>query len=246
VNHDVFVVEKTPIAGQEALEDRCEQVKELISSFATSWFVEFAGMPRSGKSGCIKIVEHFLDRNGFAVLAPSEGAIRLPDFIKDSGDLLAYNVWTATYAIREILEGRFRRPNKYDFVILDRGLFDAMAWFHLLENKKKLEEDERKFMTEFMRVSHWSALIKQVFLLFCSPEKSIQREFKDKLTTKHGATTNETFLKELCVVYKEVKNCYSEDFRKIIEIDTDSLDQKQVAFLIVKNIFDDVESEKEA
>lgn len=225
-----------------ALEERCYSVKNRIGEFASPWFVEFAGLPRAGKSTAIETVGHFLERNNFFVLAPTEGATRVPEFIKE-GSLIAYNVWTATYAIREILEGRYYRgPHKYDIVLLDRGLFDAMAWFHHLENDNKLTADERKFMTKFVRVNHWSAPIKQVFLFLCSPEQSQEREFKNKLTKKHGTTTKEKFLKKLRAVYDNCQECYRDEFN-IIRIETDSISPSQVAFQVIQDIFDGIESQ---
>jgi hypothetical protein len=72
-----------------ALDARCESVKNKIAGFASPWFVEFAGMPRAGKSGCISIVTHYLRRQKFSVFAPSEGASRLPDFVRNTNDLIA-------------------------------------------------------------------------------------------------------------------------------------------------------------
>ena len=224
------------------LESRCIAVREKIRAFASPWFVEFAGIPRAGKSGCIDIVDHFLQRNGFSVLSPSEGASRIPEFIKDSEDLIAYNAWTATYAIREILEGLyFKGPYKYDVVLLDRGLFDATAWFHYLEDAGKLTEEERKFMTKFVRVDHWRSAVKQVFLFRCTVEVSQEREFKDKLTEKHGATTRTSFLNDLLRVYESAESCYGDEFT-IFRIQTDSTDPKRVASEVLQRMFDAVES----
>ena len=80
-------------------------------------FVEFAGTPKSGKSTCIDTVNHFFRRLGYKILAPTEGASkRTPYYLKD--DYVAFNAWSATYALTHILEGRYG-TDEYHIVILD-------------------------------------------------------------------------------------------------------------------------------
>src|SRR5262245_9593829 len=79
-------------------------------------FIEFSGSPKSGKSTCIDIVHHFFRRVGFKVLAPTEGASkRTPYYLKD--DLVAFNAWSACYALTHVLEGLYQ-SDKYDLAIL--------------------------------------------------------------------------------------------------------------------------------
>ena len=86
-----------------------EEALSLLDSMALDHplFVEFAGTPKSGKSTCIDTVSHFFRRLGYNVLAPTEGASkRTPYYLKD--DLVAFNAWSATYALTHILEGPLR------------------------------------------------------------------------------------------------------------------------------------------
>ena len=104
-------------------------------------FVEFSGSPKSGKSTCIEIVRHFFRRHRIKVLAPAEGASRrTPYYLKD--DLMAFNTWSASYALMHVLEG-LHGSDRYALAILDRGLFDALAWFELLAQQGKISSDER-------------------------------------------------------------------------------------------------------
>src|SRR5438445_9618618 len=85
-------------------------------------FIEFAGTPKSGKSSCIDSVVHFFRRMNYVVLAPSEGASRrTPYYLRN--DLIAFNTWSASYALTQIMEGLYH-SDRYDVVVLDRGLFD--------------------------------------------------------------------------------------------------------------------------
>jgi hypothetical protein len=132
-------------------------------SLSRPLFVEFAGTPKSGKSTCIDTVNHFFRRLGYTVLAPTEGASkRTPYYLKDN--LVSYNAWSATYALTHILEGRYG-TDQYQLVIMDRGLFDALAWFELLKARTQVTEQECATIQDFLLIDHWRALVD---IVFCS------------------------------------------------------------------------------
>ncbi len=223
-----------------ALEARCKRVRDDIDGMAHPWFVEFAGMPRSGKSSCISIIEHFLRRNGFSVLAPFEGARHAPQALRD--DLVLYNTWTATYAIRQILEGvYFRSPGKYHFVLLDRGLFDATAWFHLLEARKTIAVADRRALNRVLRLDAWRKYVKLIFVFVVKPKTALARELEHKLSTKPGLVLEASFLKELRKAYAIATECYAEDF-PLYKVQTDGLTEQQVAHGVIDEIFRAVEN----
>jgi predicted ATPase len=226
-----------------ALESRCSGVKSILEGFASPWVVEFAGLPRAGKSGCIAAVEHLLRRNGISVLTPFEGAGRAPEHLKD--DLVAYNAWTAMYAIQQILEGSVRSEKdsrRYEVVLLDRGLFDATAWLHLFEAREQLEDkDHQKTFTDFLRLKKWLSLVRQVFVFFCSPATALERELRGKLSGKPGRVVSEAFLGELRAAYEKACGCYEDDF-DIATLETDGADQQAVAYAVVCRFFDAIES----
>ena len=156
-----------------------EEALSLLDSMALDHplFVEFAGTPKSGKSTCIDTVSHFFRRLGYNVLAPTEGASkRTPYYLKD--DLVAFNAWSATYALTHILEGRFG-ADKYHLVIMDRGIFDALAWFELLKTQNSVTEAECSTIQEFLLINHWQELVDVVFLFQTDPATSLERENRD-------------------------------------------------------------------
>jgi thymidylate kinase len=224
----------------DELQKRCIKALEHVRGFAAPWIIEFSGLPRAGKSECISIIEHLLRRNNFKVLAPSEGAMHAPEYLKAS--LTEYNAWTAMYAIKQILEGYyFGKPDRhYDIVLLDRGLFDATAWFHYLENDGRLIEDDRKALTGTVRIPAWKNLLKQVFVFFCEPQTSIERELKTKLTKKAGTVFKTPFLNKLKDAYEKAINCYAEDFL-IRRINTENKGAQNIAYEVSNLIFDDID-----
>jgi hypothetical protein len=225
------------------LEGRCTNIKEALADFASPWVVEFAGLPRAGKSGCIAAIEHLFRRNGVSVLTPLEGAGRAPERLKE--DLVAYNAWTALYAIEQILEGSARwgegLQRRYEIVLLDRGLFDAIVWLHLFEERGELEDkNHRKTFSAFLRLKKWSNLVRQVFVFFCSPEEVLKRELYGKLTDKHGRVVSRPFLRQLRSVYKRVCDSYKDDFA-IATVKTDAVDVQAVAFAVANHIIKAIE-----
>ena len=180
-------------------------------------FVEFSGTPKSGKSTCIDIVSHFFRRVGFNVLAPTEGASkRTPYYLRN--DLVAFNTWSAAYALTHILEG-LHHSDRYHLAILDRGLFDALAWFQLLENNKQICVEERKTIQNFIALEKWRAVIDAVFLFTADSTTSMERENADKLIEEPGRTMNPEFLDSLNKAYSMVRDTYGEKF-KITDINT--------------------------
>ena len=160
---------------------------------------------------------------------------------------MAYNAWTATYAIQQILEGLARseqdsRP-RYDVILLDRGLFDATAWLQLFESKGQLEdENHRKTFTDFLRLKKWLLQVKQVFVFFCSPTAALERErLRGKLSTKPGRVISSPFLVELRAAYAKACDCYQDDF-DLATLETDGVDQQAVAYAVTARIFEVLES----
>ena len=202
-------------------------------------FVEFAGTPKSGKSTCIDTVNHFFRRLDYKVLAPTEGASkRTPYYLKD--DFVAFNTWSAAYALTHILEGR-HGSDQYDLVIMDRGLFDALAWFELLRVRGEVAETECSIIHDFLLVDHWRQLIDIVFLFKTDPPTSLKRENSDKLVVQPGRAMNDEFLRELNEAYQSISSKYAAQFSPVYEVDTggDSATTPQsTAFEVAKNIID--------
>ena len=181
-------------------------------------FVEFSGTPKSGKSTCIDIVSHFFRRVGFNVLAPTEGASkRTPYYLRT--DLVAFNTWSASYALTHILEG-LHHSDRYHLAILDRGLFDALAWFQMLETRGDFAPEDKQKVQDFIRIGHWREVIDSVFLFTADPETSMERENRDKLIDEPGSTMNTDFLNNLNKAYDEVRELYAADFKNFNYIDT--------------------------
>ena len=207
-----------------------------LNPLARPVFVEFSGTPKSGKSTCIDIVSHFFRRVGFNVLAPTEGASkRTPYYLRS--DLVAFNTWSASYALTHILEGMYH-SDKYHLAILDRGLFDALAWFQLLESNNEILSEVRATIQNFIAIEKWRSVIDAVFLFTADSTTSMERENADKLIDEPGRAMNPEFLNSLNQAYRTVRNAYGDMFR-ITYINTsnnESTNAKETAAQIADSI----------
>ena len=231
--------------GEAQLQELQAAARELGDKLSSERpiFVEFAGTPKSGKSTCIDTVNHFFRRLDYKVLAPTEGASkRTPYYLKD--DFVAFNTWSAAYALTHILEGRFG-SDQYQLVIMDRGLFDALAWFELLRAKGDVTEEDCTVIQSFLLVGHWRQLVDAVFLFKTDPATSLVRENSNKLIEEPGRAMNPEFLRDLNDAYQSISSKYSEQFRSVYEVDTGGAQDttpQSTAFEVVKRIIDHIRS----
>ena len=211
------------MAQPEDLQVRAANVRKAnpLDSRERPVFVEFAGTPKSGKSTCIEIVSHFFRRARFKVLAPAEGASRrTPYYLKD--DWMAFNTWSASYALMHVLEGRYG-SDQYDLAILDRGLFDALAWFEFLATREKITNQVRDQVQDFLLIEHWRSVIDAVFLFKTDATTAMERENSDKLIDERGSMMNEDSIAELNAAYEAVRERYASQFKRVEIIDTGNL-----------------------
>jgi thymidylate kinase len=205
------------------INDLRERAKNVLSKldrdeYQRPLFIEFSGSPKSGKSTCIDIVAHFFRRMEFRVLAPTEGASkRTPYYLKN--DLIAFNTWSACYALTHVLEGLYH-ADKYHIAILDRGLFDALAWFDLLSADGTMANTDCEKVQNFLIMDKWLSAIDFVFLFRADPVTSMERENADKIIEDFGRAMNPPFLGSLNAAYDRVHGKYGSVFSNFEIIDT--------------------------
>ena len=201
------------MAHDPELKQRAESVLQHIKQASTSapLFVEFAGTPKSGKSSCIEIVRHFFRRVGFRVLAPTEGASRrTPSYLKNN--LPAFNTWSACYALTHVLEGQHDIEDRYQIAFLDRGLFDALAWFELLQTDGEISANELNVIQHFLSLERWRSSIGIVFLFTTDPDTAMKREHAHTLIDDSGRAMNRSFLRRLNEAYESVSERFKDDY----------------------------------
>lgn len=105
-----------------------------------SFIVEFAGMPKAGKSSAIESVRQFFSHGHatsrwkdagewinlrYQVHTPAEGvSLRTPAMLRDNSR--DFNTWAGAYGLQELIRAGHDGYN--DLVVLDRGPWDAGCW----------------------------------------------------------------------------------------------------------------------
>ncbi len=157
--------------------------------------VEFMGMPKSGKTTQLELLETILKHEKkYNVRGIFEGA-RISPLDKD--DRFLYNTWSFHNTTNKIMEAR----NKCcDYVLVDRGVYDHLAFTDALyksgDISKKQWQSQIKYFNEFTNLHDC------VFVFMLSPLDSMERENKNHMFS--GRVMNMDFLSKLHDSYQEI------------------------------------------
>ena len=137
--------------------------------------IEFAGTPKAGKTTTLSAVNAFLKRCGFKVQVVVERASICPIRDKKHSN---FNIWTACTTLAQILEKTQIPPRVDDpeILILDRGLFDSIAWLEMMERLARIRREEREIAERFLLLPDWRKRISGVVVMTASPAHAMERE----------------------------------------------------------------------
>ena len=160
---------------KSTLQQRAEAAAERFRVARKPVVVEFAGVPKAGKSTTLGQVHAFLKRCGFRVEVVVEHASICPIRDKKHAN---FNVWTACTTLSQLLE-KTQIPSRTgdpDVLLLDRGLFDAVNWFTVMERLARIRGAERELIERFLLMDEWRKRITGVIVMTASPADSMKRE----------------------------------------------------------------------
>lgn len=202
--------------------------------------IEFCGSPKSGKSTTISSLNIFLKRNNFKTVVLSERASVCPVSKKTHP---FFNIWTLTSAIAELIGYISADKDRYDIIIADRAIFDALCWFEWLNSNDNnhnpyLDDETYEILKNFALMSLWTNIIDIVYVFKVPPATSIQREYANLLTEERGSIMRENILSTFNIAIDSAKLKYSEYFREIKQIDTSEQqnNQNQVSYDVTQSI----------
>ena len=223
-----------------------DESKFFVKSAWRPVVLEFSGIPRAGKTRCIKAVKEFLEYFGWKVLAPQEGAFLSPQELKQRKELILFNILAVSHALTSLIDGIFVRRENYAAILLDRGLFDAVCWFTFLEqDRKALGSHERRIITNFLRLGRWYDCVDMLVLFTCTPAVSVRRERESTLKPESGTTSDLAFLRGLMRQHKLNLGCYASDFPRVLHLDTSSVsDPRATAVTIVDELLAFIEQQQ--
>ena len=137
--------------------------------------IEFAGVPKAGKTTTLSNVQTFLKRCGFRTEVVIERASVCPIRDKKHAN---FNVWTACTTLSQILEKTQNPPLSEDpqILFLDRGMFDSICWMTMMERFARIREDQRQIIQNFLMIDDWRKRISAVFVMLTSAKDAMKRE----------------------------------------------------------------------
>jgi len=130
--------------------------------------IEFLGMPKAGKSTAIEFAESYLKHAGKKVRVIYEGARISP---LDKSDRFNYNSWSFHNTLNRLMESRL---DSYDFVLIDRGVFDHIAFGIAIETF--CSERSIQIANEYYKL--FSGLEDEAWLFGLPPDEAVRRERK--------------------------------------------------------------------
>ncbi|OYW72032.1 MAG: hypothetical protein B7Z37_26020, partial [Verrucomicrobia bacterium 12-59-8] len=224
------------------LKARAEEVRSRFDKDARRPIViEFAGMPKAGKTTIVNEIHRFLKRCGFKAKMIGEKASICP--IRDKKDS-SFNIWTVCQTLSELLVDTQSPPTASDpeIVLLDRGIFDAVAWLRLLERLKRLKPQERESVENFVLLEDWRNRISQVILLTVNPAQALEREEGLLPIAVAGSIMN---LEVLGQTKENALKCALdfEDYFNIVHIDTTNKKTASITLKVAQLVLDVVETQ---
>ncbi|GGM11693.1 MULTISPECIES: hypothetical protein [Micromonospora] len=159
---------------------------------AGNTYIEFAGMPKSGKTTIVDVISHYLRRSG-ADIAEFHGGGRYAPVGKE--DLGALNVYLACQAVQYLLEGNSRRRSP-QIHLMDRGPVDRFIFTDALTRMGRVSDSHQALVTALLGCTDVPRP-DLCFIFVTTPELSLDRETRNKLSTGAGRVMNRSFLHEL-------------------------------------------------
>ena len=214
----------TDTTDKNALRARAQDAAKRFCTARRPVVIEFAGVPKAGKTTVLTHVHTFLKRCGFRVETVVERASVCP--IKDKKHF-NFNVWTACTTLAQILEKTQAPPraDDPDVLLLDRGLFDAVNWFAVMEHIGRINTAEREIVDRFLLMEDWSQRITGVVVMTTSPAEALKREqgYLPVPNATGRSIMNPEVLPNVLATVKATTERLKEHFR-VFEIDTSDHD----------------------
>ena len=227
---------------KSALQKRAEAARTRFNGARRPVVLEFAGVPKAGKTTTLNQIQTFLKRCGFRVEVVVERASICPIRDKKHAN---FNVWTACTTLAQILQKTQTpaQPGDPDILILDRGLFDAVCWFAVMERLARIRRAEREQVERFLLMEDWRRRITGVIVMIASPRVSMEREKGDlPVEGSGGSIMNEDVLQQMLDTTRATAERLDEQFR-IFEIDTSNGDQQRTAERVAGIVLDLIEEQ---
>lgn len=197
--------------------------------------VEFAGIPKSGKTSAIDSARDYFTRKGRPVVVSPESTRACPF---SSRMRFEFACWTASRVVNEVI-GWSASQSDNSLMLQDRGIFDAMAFLQLcaLEQAENLSLERRSHLeVEPVRLNFWLAEIDILFLFKAKPEVVLSRDIAYQLGAGTGLITNPLTIDRLLQCYDQVLEYAHPRIRNVVILDTSEKSPMAAARIVCETI----------
>lgn len=204
-----------------------------MTELSRSYFFEFSGMPKSGKTTTIESVRHFYKRLGFKVKNYS-GHDRRIDIDKSNSREL--NIVLASRAVEYIVT-QYVKDREPTIHFMDRGIFDRSVFNYMELKNNTISDSEAEALKNYLLMEKNCRLVDGLFVFSVSVELSIKREYEKTLLKIPGRVMNNLYLTEY---QKALIECYESEkdkFKNIEWIITEHDNVKQTSLYVAKKIW---------
>lgn len=143
--------------------------------------IEFAGLPKAGKTTLMARTAVRLRRQGFSVKKISDESAKSP---VDHHEVFFHQAWILHRVIEKLQDATNK---KYDFVLVNCGIVDRLVNTLVLQKYKLLSYKQARVVVEYF--SYFLPLEDMVLYLDISPELSLKRN-----KGKQGRLLNKKYL----------------------------------------------------
>ena len=168
--------------------------------------IEFMGMPRTGKSTQFQLVETVLRYQEHKKVRCLYEAVKACPLERDNRFI--YNSWSFHHTVNKLMEAR---GGDTDFVLVERGVWDHIAFSSALYLNGKITEEQSAAQSKYCE--QFGFLEDKVFVFMVDPETSVKREQKHHRL--QGVVINMDFLSCLHKAYEKTIDGIKQNYQVI-------------------------------
>ena len=229
-----YITDKERLEKLELLHKKKYELKALIDKQKekTPFVVEFAGMPRTGKTVTTERVFEFFKMADYKVLRTKEPA----QIVKERYDTkslsgVEFNDKTLEISKEELDYCKLQKP---DIILQDRGVFDNYIWYQMMYERGQISYD-----TYLKKIKDMNEVIEDndlLFLMTAKPEIIIQRDYLDQIFLEPRKKTTVEGVSQL---KQGMFNLYNKmKVEGVVLLDTSYIDETETAINISDTIID--------
>ncbi len=198
-----------------------------MSSDASHIIIEFAGMPKSGKTAVLDVVGHYLKRVGWSV-SEFHGGGRYAPITKEH--LAELDVFLACQIVQQLLmiKSAARPANARPTIhLFDRGLLDRTIFARALTDLERTTPGHLEEILSLATLDELDGVVDCAFVFTTSVQLSLAREAENQIVGDGGRVMNRMVLSALKLAAEE---CVSEapisSVAQVRHVDTEQFDRQ--------------------